>query len=546
MNNEKEAVKDEGIMMKVATFIVDKKSLIFLITIIGIIFSLFSQGWVGVENDLAAFLPEQSGTRKALDVMEEQFVTYGSADVMVASITYPEAEELCEELEEIEGVQSVDFDDSTDHYNDLSALYSFTFDYPEDDDQCLDALESVKGYLENYDIYVSTSLGNSSAVIIDREVKIIIIYVAIILLVVLFFTSSTYAEIPVIILTFLVAMILNSGTNFIFGTISFVSNSVTSILQLALSLDYTVILCNRYKEERETLPTREATIVALSKAIPEISSSSLTTVGGLIAMMFMQFKLGPDMGICLIKSILFALIATFLVMPGLLVLFGPLMDRTKHRIFVPKIPFVGKFAYRTKKIIPPVFLVLIIVSYFLSSNCPYAYGYGGLVTPKINEVQEATNMIADTFTSKNMIALVVPGGDYKTEKALINELEQTEEIDYCKGLANIEAMDGYCLADAISPRQFSEIADLDFEVAKVLYAAYAADHEEYGKIIGGIENYNIPLMDVFSFAYDMVTEGYVSLGEEEMNTLTDAYTAMHNGRVQLEGADYDRILVSRN
>ncbi|MEI3210729.1 MAG: MMPL family transporter [Lachnospiraceae bacterium] len=113
------------------------------------------------------------------------------------------------------------------------------------------------------------------------------------------------------------------------------------MLQLALSLDYAIIFCNRYKEEHQTLPIREAVIVALSKAIPEIEASSLTTVGGLIAMMFMQFKIGSDMAICLIKSIMFALLSVFVVMPGLLMLFGPLMDRTEHRNFVPKIPFVG-------------------------------------------------------------------------------------------------------------------------------------------------------------------------------------------------------------
>ena len=113
-----------------------------------------------------------------------------------------------------------------------------TFDYPEDDDQCLETLESVKEYLKDYDIYVSTSLGNTQEETIEREVNVIMVYVAIIIVVVLIFTSQTYAEVPVLLLTFVVGMILNMGTNFLLGTISFVSNSVTNILQLALSLDY--------------------------------------------------------------------------------------------------------------------------------------------------------------------------------------------------------------------------------------------------------------------------------------------------------------------
>lgn len=179
-------------------------------------------------------------------------------------------------------------------------------------------------------------------------------------------------------------MVLNQGTQFLLGKISFVSNSVTSVLQLALSLDYAVILCNRYKEERERMPIREAVVTALSKGIPEIGASSLTTIGGLIAMMFMQFRIGQDMAINLIKAVVFALLAVFLFMPGFLMLFGPLMDKTKHKNFVPKIPWVGKLAYKTRFIILPVFLAVILIAYHFFGQCPYVYGYETIKTPKLN------------------------------------------------------------------------------------------------------------------------------------------------------------------
>lgn len=291
-------------------------------------------------SDLAAYLPADSETRQALDIMEEQFTTLGTAQVMVANVSQAKAEVLRDQIAGIKGVQTVEYDNTEDHCNNDSALYSVTFDYDESDDACLEALDAVKSALSSYDRYVSTELGNIIGDAIDHEVSVIMVYVAVIIVAVLLFTSQTYAEVPVLILTFVVAMILNLGTNFLLGEISFVSNSVTSILQLALSLDYAVIFCNRYKEEHQTLPTREAVIVSLSKAIPEIGASSLTTIGGLVAMMFMQFRIGEDMAICLIKSILFALLSVFVVMPSLLMLFGPLMDKTGHRNFVPKIPFV--------------------------------------------------------------------------------------------------------------------------------------------------------------------------------------------------------------
>ena len=539
--NEKKA--GPGFMTRFATFIVDKRNLFFLLTIITIIFSAFSRNWVEVESDLAAYLPEESGTRQALDIMEEQFTTYGTAQVMVANISQDKAEELKSQISGIKGVQSVEYDNTESHYNNTSALYAVTFDYDESSEDCLASLEEVKSALSPYDIYVSTELGNAEQEAIDHEVSVIMVYVAVIIVLVLLFTSQTYAEVPVLILTFVVAMIMNLGTNFLLGKISFVSDSVTSILQLALSLDYAVIFCNRYKEEHQNLPIREAVIVALSKAIPEIGASSLTTIGGLVAMMFMQFRIGSDMAVCLIKSILFALLAVFTVMPGLLMLFGPLMDRTEHRNFVPKIPFVGKFAYKTRFIVPVLFLVAIVIAFPLSQKCPYAYGESSLETPVLNKTQIAKNMIRDNFTSTNMLALMVPSGDYEKEAALLHELEEYDEVDYTMGIANVEAMDGYTLADQLTPREFAELAGLDYEVAQVVYAAYAVQQEDYGQILGNLDSYQVPLIDMFLFVCDQVDSGIVTLDEEQTDMLNEAYTQMTSAKNQLQGVDYSRMLV---
>ena len=535
--------KEHSFMLKLATFIVDKRNLFFLITIIALIFSAFSRNWVEVENSLSFYLPEESETKQALDVMADQFTTYGTAQVMVANITYNEASDLNERIAQVKGVQSIAFDQTTEHYAHSSALFTVTFDYDETDDQCLASLDAVKELLSDYDIYVSTELGDTLAETIDAEVNVIMVYVAVIVVAVLILTSRTYGEVPVLLLTFITAMILNQGTNFLLGKISFVSNSVTSILQLALSLDYAVILCNRFKEEHRTLPIREAAIAALSKAIPEISASSLTTVGGLCSMLFMQFKIGPDMGICLMKSILFALLSVFVVMPGLLVLFGPLIEKTEHRDFIPKISFAGKFAWASRKVVPFIFLAAIVAGFFVSGRCPYAYGYSTLTTPKLNETQIAENLIGDTFTSTNMIALTVPAGDYEKEAALLTELESMEEIDYSMGLANVEAMNGYMLADKLMPRQFSELADLDYEMAQVLYAAYATEQGDYGKLMENISSYKVPLIDMFLFVCEQADAGVVQLSSDQTAMLQDAKTQMESAKAQLQGKDYSRMLL---
>ena len=536
---------DGNFMMTLASFIVDKRNLIFLLVIIGFVFSAFSTGWIEVENDLKEFLPDDSETRQGLDVMADQFLTYGTAQVMVANISADKANDLYDELCDLEGIQSITFDED-EHYNDVSALYTVTFDYSETDDQCLTALDAVKAHLENYDCYVSTALGNSQAEIIDAEVSVIMVIVAVIVVAVLLFTCESYGEVPVLLLTFVSAMILNQGTNFLLGKISFVSNSVTSILQLALSLDYAVILSNRFREEREDLEIREAVIVALSKGIPEIGASSLTTIGGLMAMMFMQFKIGPDMGICLIKAVLFALMSVFLIMPGLLVLFGPLIDKTRHRSFVPHIPFVGKFAYATRFIIPPIFIVVMLLGFHFSNDCPYVYGYGEIETPKQNYVQEADNMIADSFGATNFVALVYPKDDYSVEAKLLAELEEYEEVDCTMGLSNVEAMDGYMLADKLTPRQFAELAGLDYEIAQMVYAAYGAQNEEYGEIVSSISTYSVPLIDIMLFVCDQLDQGIITLDAEQMDMLSDAQTQMESAKKQLRGDDYNRVLIYLN
>ncbi len=540
-------VKEEGnFMVKVATFIVDRRNLFFLLFGIAIIFSVVAMNWVEVENDLSAFLPGTTETRQGLDLMEEEFITYGTAKVMVTNINQDEAQELADDIEAMDDVIMLTYDNTKDHFNNFSALYDITFGYEEDDDRALEALDEVETMLDGYDIYVSTSMGDSSAEEIEQQMSVISVLVAIIVVSILLLTSQTWAEVPVLLLTFISAALITKGTNFMMGSISFVSNSVTIVLQLALSIDYAIIFCNRYKEEHQTLGVREADIIALSKAIPEISSSSLTTIGGLVAMMFMQYKIGMDMALCLIRAIFLSLLSVFLLMPGLIMVFGNLMDKTRHKSFIPKIPFVGKFAYKTRYIMPPIFLVVIIAAAILSQKCPYVYGYDSVETPIQSQSMLVDERIEEAFGKNNMVALIVPAGSYETERKLLEDLETYDEVSHCQGLSNTEALDGYMLTDKLTARDFSELLEMDYEVAEFLYMAYAVNDENYAKIINGFSSYSVPLIDMFMFLYDEVDEGYVTLDDDMMDTLDDAHTKMKIAQDQLQGENYSRMLVYLN
>lgn len=542
---EEQKPKGSG-MEKIATFIVDKRNLFFLLYAFALIFSIVATGWVKVENDITTYLPEDTETRQGLTVMNDNFVTYGTARVMVSNVTYETAENICSDLESIDGVTSVDFDDTADHYKSASALFSVTFDGTTTDDISVHALHTIRDMLAGYDTYIDTEVGVDTSADLQSEMSVILVLAAIVIVLVLTLTSRSYAEVPVLIMTFGAAALLNMGTNFLCGTISFISNSVTVILQLALAIDYAIILCHRFSDEHETKDTREACIAALSKAIPEISSSSLTTISGLGALAFMHFGIGRDMATVLIKAILFSLLSVFTLMPGLLMVFSKKIDATRHKNLIPKITFLGKFDVATRFIVPPIFAVVVVVTAVLANKCPYCYSYTDLVTAKQSESQIAHQKIKNTFGVNNMVAVIVPTGDYDSERQLLKDLDSCAEVKSTQGLANIDAMDGYKLADALTPRQMSELAGLDYEVAEALYAAYAVDQNEYGKLISGLGDYKVPLFDMFMFLQREMKDGNITLDGDIQETLDDLFEQLNKAQLQLQSDKYSRLVVYLN
>lgn len=538
--------KKQSPIEKVAAIIVDKRKAFYLFYIIAAIFCAIATGWTQVNNDLTSYLPDTTETRMGLTLMDEEFVTFGSGSIMLDNVTFDTAERVAAELEEIDGVTSVVVENDEDSYKNGAALLSVTFDGEAEDQISKDAMIAIREKLESYDAYISSEVGNSSAETIAAEMQVVVLIAVVIIIAVLLFTSHTYMEVPVMLMTFGMAALLNMGTNFIFGEISFISNSIAVVLQLALAIDYAIILCNRYTEERTTMEPREATITALSKAIPEISSSCLTTISGMVAMMFMQFKIGFDLGIVLVKAILCSIFVVFTLMPGLLMSFSPLIDKTHHRYFVPKITAIGKLASKTKFILPPIYVVFLVVSFVLSSNCNYVYGYSTLSTITRNSTQIAEEKIKDTFDTSNLVVVMVPAGDYNKEHRLLERLESLPEVDSAMGLANIEAMDGYMLTDALTPRQFAELTDMDIEIVQLAYSAYAASEENYGQIVSSVNNYAVPLIDMFGYIYEQKEAGYVTLDDDLNKDIDDLNEQLNDAKLQLSTENYSRMLLFTN
>lgn len=537
--------KDESFMIKLSTLIVDKRKGFYLIFIMLIIFSVIYMNKVEVNNDLTTYLPGTTETRQGLDLMEEQFITYGTARVMVCNVTLEQAQELAGCLERLEGVSMLTFDDSEEHYHDMEALFDITFKAEAETEDAQEYLNAVLEELKGYDVYYSSDIGQEErdADDLNHDMIIILLLAGVVIVAVLLFTSTTYAEIPVFLMTFIVAAILNKGTNFIFGTISFVTDSIAVVLQLALAVDYAIILCHRFMEEHEDKDAREAVIVALSKAIPEISSSSLTTVSGMVAMMFMQFRIGYDMGIVLAKAIVLSLVSVFFLMPGLLLTFAKAIDNSHHRSFVPKITAVGKFCVHTRFLIPPLFVGVVIAAALISGKTNYVYDVNTLESKNMSDNKFSVTMVNREFGTINQLAVMVPSGDYEKEARALKALEAMDEVDSCMGLANIEAMDGYMLTRQLSPREFAELIDLDIEVVDLLYSAYAVDDSNYGALLNGVNEYRVPLIDMFLFIYDQKEKGNITLDDELEESLTDAYSQISIAKNQLLGEDYSRFVL---
>ena len=541
-------------MMRLARFIVNKRKAFIALFALACVYSAISIPKVGVVNDLTEYLPESTETRQGLDIMNEEFTTFGTAKILVSNITYDKALALSKELEEIKGISAVSFYDEEDdtydsakigdYYQNATALYTLTFEEEQDTDLSQEAMVQVREKLDGYSSYVYTTVDKDDAASLKADMKVIVVIVIFIILVVLIFTSKTYMEIVIFLAVFGVAALLNMGTNYWFGEISFVTNAVGAVLQLALAIDYAIILFHRFMEEHEDKETIEAITVALSKAIPEISSSSLTTVSGMVALMFMQFGIGMDLGSVLTKAIIISLLTVFLFMPALIVMFSNAIDKTVHKNFVPTINFWGKIVVKLRYIGLPIFLVIVAGASVFSGRCPYIYDINSIESSKKNEFLASKERIEETFEVTNTMAIVVPRGDYESEGRILKRLEALEEVDTALGLANVEVSDDgkYILVDKLGPRDFSEVAGVDLDLVRVLYQFYAFDKEQYSAFMKNLDDYRVSIIDMIDFIYQQKEKGGIEFDEEMSDEIDDLYKAVCDAREQLEGETYDRLV----
>ncbi len=552
-------------MRKLAEFIVDKRKFLLIIFIAAAIGSVIMSSHINVIQELTDYLPDDTETSIGLDVMDEQFTTFGTAKVMVQNVTYDQAKAIADQLKDIKGVSAVDFyeededdenndteekeftnsEDMRDSYQDLAALYSISFETPEDDSLAQAAIADVRTALKDYDAWFYTTVDKDDAADLQDDMKVILVIAVIIIVGVLLFTSGTYMEIAIFMLVFGMAALLNMGTNFIFYNISFVTNAVATVLQLAMAIDYAIILFHRFMEEKGKVNTREALVRALEKGIPEISSSSLTTMAGMVALMFMQFGIGLDLGRVMIKAILLSMLSVFGFMPGLIMLWEKQIDRTLHKSFVPNIEFWGKIVLAIRHVTLPVFAVVMVVACFLSVNCNYIYDNSSVESAKMNEYMTAKREISKVFDLDNTLAVVVPKGDYDSEARIMEEVESLPMVDSTLGLANVTVDDDeqYVLTDSLTPQELADITDMDIDTIRLLYRFYAWKEGKYGAFLNSIDDFEIPLLSMIDFIYGEEENETFDFSADFSQDIQDMHKTVSDAREQLEGDEYSRMLV---
>ncbi|MDO4536056.1 MAG: MMPL family transporter [Clostridium perfringens] len=430
-------------MEKLVNGILKYKKSILVFFMLAAAISLFTSSMVSINYNIMDYLPEDAPSTKALDVMDEEY-DKGAANVRVVleKVSIVEAISYKEKIKNIDGVDDIKWlDDVIDikeplelenqdtiesWYKDNNALFSITVN-KEKEAPAIDEIKEVigdKGMIAGSAVNIVFAEETTETELIKMMVVLIPI-----ILIILFLTTSSWFEPVLFLSTIGIAIVINSGTNLILGEISFVTKAAGSILQLAVSMDYSIFLLHRFSEFRnEGLDVKEAMKEAILKSISSILSSGLTTAVGFAALIVMKFKIGPDMGLVMLKAICLSLISVMILLPVLALYCYKLIDKTQHRSFMPKFNKFAKVSYKFRYVSIGLFLVLIIPCFLAQGSNSFSYGASEIYSDESTKIGHDTAEINREFGKTNPLVLMVPKGDLVSEKSLCEDLEKIDEI----------------------------------------------------------------------------------------------------------------------
>lgn len=429
-------------MKKFYGWIVNHRAVILTIFMITFVICGICKPKIHVDYDMNDYLPEDSASTVALDLMEEQFDGgVPNARVMVKDVTVPEALDYKAKIENVDGVtdvtwlddaasvdvplETLDTDTVETYYKDGNALFSVTIAEEKRSEAVNDIRKIIGDDNAMTGSAVSTATATASTV---KEISKISVIAVLFVILVLLLTTDSWFE-PVIVMVGLgVAILINAGSNLMFGTISFVTNAAGTILQLAVSLDYSVFLIHRFTEcRKETEDPKEAMVNALTMSTSSILSSGLTTVIGFLALCLMRFQIGPDLGRALAKGIAISLITVFTFMPCLILSTYKWLDKLQHKPLVPSFRRFGKMVQKIMMPVLVIFILAIVPSYLASNANSFYYGASKLFNEKTKAGAD-TAEIESIFGKSDTYVLMVPKDDKATQKDLSDALHEIPQV----------------------------------------------------------------------------------------------------------------------
>lgn len=429
-------------MRKFYEWVVNHRKLILVIYAIAFIICAICKTQISVNYDMNDYLPSHSPSTVALDLMNKEFDGgVPNARVMVEDVSVPEALQYKAKIEAVDGVtdvtwlddavsvdvplETLDADTVENYYKDGNALFSVTIDKK----KRVDAVNDIRKIIGDDNAMTGSAVSTAAATVSTvKEIARIAVIAVLFVILVLILTTDSWFE-PVIVMVGLgVAIVINAGSNLIFGEISFVTNAAGNILQLAVSMDYSVFLIHRFTECRKSKSNpKEAMVDALTMSTSSILSSGLTTVIGFLALCLMQFQIGPDLGRALAKGIAISLLTVFTFMPCLILATYKWLDKLGHRPFVPSF---RRFGRGVQKVMIPVLIVFIltIVPSFLASNSnSFYYGASKIFNEKTKTGAD-TAQIEKIFGKNDTYVLMVPKDDKATQKELSDALHEIPQV----------------------------------------------------------------------------------------------------------------------
>lgn len=503
-------------MKRVAHFIIDKRLVIVSISLVLTLLSIALIPRVKINYNLADYLPEDSNTRIGLERMHDAFGESGSFDVMLEDIPPKDAEAVKADLEAYESIQRVTFiSERETYYKDGHALLQITTTHDNYSDTAVEAIEDTREYLEDEGLvfhlggqaYSNYTLQKS----VTEEIPIILLMAVLITLTLLALNARSWVEPFIFFIVIAMAIAMNLGSNLVYGEISYVTQSVAAVLQLGLSMNYSIILINRfYFEKKPEESTGDTMKRALHKSFSPIISSSLTTVAGMLALSFMTFEIGLDLGLVLAKGIVISLLSVMVILPGLFVMASSLIGKTAKRSFRPSASILKGFTMKGRPFIPVLTAILFILAILIHSTNTYTFAD----TPDLKSEQT----IARTFGKRETIVLMseTDGESLENEKAFLNALGEQED----SALKHYQALSNTAY-EPLTPEDIAAMGDADPLMGEILFTLYRMDHEALG-------DETIEMKPLITFLHDAVQSGdYDGFFTESLReTIVDTYNVM--------------------